>query len=72
MLNIFFRKTNTGLISASQPNLASLNDSNLHNPSTSELVVSTGFLAPGESRNDLSFDDEITLEVSTEGLNYFY
>ena len=64
-----FRKTKQGidLLSGSQTDIGG-EDNLQRQPSGVEYQVTSDFLAPGESRNDLSFDDEITLEVSTQGI----
>ena len=67
-----FRKTQQGidLLSGSQTDIGG--ESNLQGqPSGVEYQVTSDFLAPGESRNDLSFDDEMTMEVSTQGMIHF-
>ena len=64
-----FRKTQQGidLLSGSQTDIGC--ESNLQGQSSGvEYQVTSDFLAPGESRNDLSFDDEMTMEVSTQGM----
>lgn len=63
----YYRKTKQGidLLSGSQTDIVNTSEGNLQTGPSIEYQVTSNFLAPGESRNDLSFDDEITLEVSS-------
>lgn len=69
IINLRKTKNNlgAGLMSSSHPDLSavSLNaEDSLQSPSLSELQASTNFLEAGESRNDLSFEEELTVHVS--------
>ncbi|XP_066930555.1 C-Jun-amino-terminal kinase-interacting protein 4-like [Clytia hemisphaerica] len=68
--NVKLRKTKQGseLLSASQTELGASNtdENNLRSSSVTEIQVTSDFLTPGESRNDLSFEDEISLQVTTQ------